>query len=63
LPEKKNPSQKGVWQGQVLGGLVRESVIHETLATAFRPNVPRESTALHGSVSAGVTGGAPASNE
>ena len=45
LLEKKNPSQKGVWQGQVLGALVRESVIHETLARAFRPNGARESTA------------------
>jgi hypothetical protein len=45
LLEKKNPSQNGIWRGQVLGGLVRESVIHETLARAFHAEELLESTA------------------
>ena|ERR1700722_19776567 len=60
---KEKPQPERGLAGASFGGLVRESVIHETLARAFRPNVLWESTALHGCVGAGVTGGAPASNE
>ena len=60
---KEKPQPERGLAGASFGGLVRESVIHEILARAFRPNVLWESTALHGCVGAGVTGGAPASNE
>ena len=59
LLEKKNPAQNGIWPGQVLGGLVRESVIHETLARAFPPNSLLESTAAQATGRSSLASGAP----